>query len=233
MSTPDLHLKTCFILNDDHRIVSTREPQGTRGPLFILVRGLSSCAWAVRADVPDDVAVALARVARNEPPATDFRYAPTHADRYVSLLRDRIQMPEAKMRQSDGPAFEFPESLVAHGNAIEIDDERLLEPNFRGWVRGEIKAGCAPLLAIVENSQPVSICFCARRSEVAAEAGVETATSHRGRGFAPRITAAWALAVRASGRIPLYSTSWTNHASLGVARKLNLQPYASSWSLHD
>ena len=233
MSTPDLHLKTCFILNDDHRIVSTREPQGTRGPLFILVRGLSSCAWAVRADVPDDVAVALARVARNEPPATDFRYAPTHADRYVSLLRDRIQMPEAKMRQSDGPAFEFPESLVAHGNAIEIDDERLLEPNFRGWVRGEIKAGCAPLLAIVENSQPVSICFCARRSEVAAEAGVETATSHRGRGFAPRVTAAWALAVRVSGRIPLYSTSWTNHASLAVARKLNLQPYASSWSLQD
>src|SRR5688500_14824127 len=124
MSTPDLHLKTCFILNDDGRIVSTREPQGTRGPLFILVRGLSSCVWAVRADVPDDVAVALDRVAHDEPPATDFRHGPKHAGRYVSLLRDRItHVPEAKIRQSDGPAFEFPESVVAHDDVIEIDDE--------------------------------------------------------------------------------------------------------------
>ena len=32
--------------------------------------------------------------------------------------------------------------------------------------------------------------------------------------------AAWARAVRASGLIPLYSTSWNNKASLAVARKL-------------
>ena len=234
MSTPDLHLKTCFVLNDGGRIVSTREPQGTRGPLFTLVRGLSSCAWAVRADVSDGTAVELDRIARDEPAATDFRYAPVHADRYIALLQDRIQqLDEAKIRESDGPAFEFPDSLPAAGDVIVVDDERLLEPNFRGWVPGEIQAGCGPLLAIVEDSQPVSICFCARRSEVAAEAGVETVASHRGRGFAPRVTAAWAAAVRASGRIPLYSTSWTNHASLAVARKLNLRTYASSWSLYD
>ena len=216
-------------MNDSGRIVSTREPQGTRGPLFILVRGLSSCAWAVRADIPDDVAVELDRIARDEPPATDFRHAPVCADRYIALLRDRIKrVPEAKIHESDGPALEFPDSLAASGDVIVIDDERLLEPNFRGWVAGEIKAGCGPLLAIVENNHPVSICFCARRSEVAAEAGVETVESHRGRGLAPLVTA-----VRASGRIPLYSTSWTNHASLAVARKLNLSAYASSWSLHD
>ena len=233
-STPELHLKTCFILNDEGRIVSTREPQSVCGPLFILVRGLSSCAWAVRADVSDDVAIELDRIAQDEPPATDFRHAPAHAERYVSLLRARIEhVPEEKLRRSDGPAFEFPDSLIAPGDVIEIEDERLLEPNFRGWVSGEIKAGCAPLLAIVENARPVSICFCARRSEVAAEAGVETAESHRGRGLGPRVTAAWASAIRASGRIPLYSTSWTNHASLAVARKLKLQPYASSWSLED
>lgn len=234
MSTPDLHLKTCFVLNDAGRIVSTREPQGTRGPLFILVRGLISCVWAVRADVPDDIAVELDRVAQDEPPATNFRHAPVHADRYVSLLQDRIQQfPEAKIFQSDGPAFEFPDSLVAPHDVIEIEDERLLEPNFRGWVPGEIRAGCSPLLAVVQDDRPVSICFCARRSEIAAEAGVETAESYRGRGLAPIVTAAWASAVRSSGRIPLYSTSWNNHASLAVARKLNLLTYASSWSLSD
>ena len=235
MSTPDLHLNTCFVLNDAGRIVSTREPEGVSGPLFILVRGLNSCAWAIRADVPDDVAVKLDRLAQDETPATDFRHAPVNAERYVALLRDRIEpVSEAKIRESGGPAFEFPVSLVAQPeNVIAIEDEQLLEPNFRGWVPGEIHAGRSPLLAIVENDHPVSICFCARRSEVAAEAGVETTETHRGRGLAARVTAAWALTIRASGRVPLYSTSWTNHASLAVARKLNLRPYASSWSLSD
>lgn len=89
------------------------------------------------------------------------------------------------------------------------------------------------MLAIIENDHPVSICFCARRSEAAAEAGVETAESYRGKGYGPRVTAAWAQAIRESGRVPLYSTSWTNHASLAVARKLGLVAYASSWSLDD
>jgi hypothetical protein len=37
--------------------------------------------------------------------------------------------------------------------------------------------------------------------------------------------------MRASGRIPLYSTSWTNTASLAVARKLGLVAYANTWSI--
>lgn len=57
------------------------------------------------------------------------------------------------------------------------------------------------------RGRPVSICFCARRSEIAAEAGVETAQSYRGKGYAVRVTAAWAIAIRNSGKIPLYSTS--------------------------
>ena len=97
----------------------------------------------------------------------------------------------------------------------------------------EIQGGSGPLLAIMGDDKPVSICFCARRSDIAAEAGVETAPAYRGKGFAGRVTLAWARAIRDSGRIPLYSTSWTNHASLGVARKLKLHPYASSWALPD
>jgi hypothetical protein len=45
------------------------------------------------------------------------------------------------------------------------------------------------------------------------------------------VTAAWAAAIRASGRIPLYSTSWSNTGSLAVARKLGLSVYASDWSV--
>lgn len=69
--------------------------------------------------------------------------------------------------------------------------------------------------------------------DVAADAGLETAEAYRGRGFGAHVTAAWAAEIRASGRMPLYSTFWDNHASLAVARKLGLLAYASSWSLTD
>jgi hypothetical protein len=45
------------------------------------------------------------------------------------------------------------------------------------------------------------------------------------------VTSAWTRAVRASGRTPLYSTSWSNTAALSVAAKLKLVPYASWWSV--
>lgn len=216
--------------------MSTREPGASRGPLFSLVRSTTSCAWAARADVPTDLASELDRLARVEPPTSDLRDSPVYADRYISLLGGRIASEHkalTKIRQSGGPAFAFPDSLAQSADAVVVEDERLLEHNFRGWVPGEIDAGRSPVLAIVENGYPVSICFCARRSDLAAEAGLDTAEAHRGRGFGPRVTAAWALAIRTSGRIPLYSTSWTNHASLAVARKLSLVAYASSWSLSD
>ena len=236
MSTPDLHLNTAYILNDEGRIMSTREPGARRGPLFLLVRSATRCSWAVRADVPNDLARDLDRLAREELPALDFRDAPLHVDRYMSLLGGRIGSSHdtvTKARQSDGPLFTFPDVVEQPADVVVVEDEQLLERHFRGWVAGEIAAGRSPVLAVVEDSYPVSVCFCARRSDVAAEAGLETAAPFRGRGFGPRVTRAWALAIRASGRIPLYSTSWTNPASLGVARKLGLMAYASYWGLSD
>src|SRR2546423_11937284 len=132
MSTPDLHLRTCLVLNDEGRIISTREPEASRGPLFTLVRSAISCAWAVRADVPADLASELDRLARDEPPASGLRDAPVHADRYVSLLGGRIassQVPVTKTRRSDGPAFEFPDSLAQFADVVVVEDERLLEHN--------------------------------------------------------------------------------------------------------
>jgi hypothetical protein len=159
-----------------------------------------------------------------------------HAHRYMSLLGGRIRTGQeagAKICQSAGPAFIFPDVVAQPADVVVVEDERLLEHNFSGWVAGEIAAGRSPVMAVVENGYPVSVCFCARRSDIAAEAGLETAEAFRGRGFGPRVVAAWALAIRASGRIPLYSTSWTNDASLAVARKLGLIAYASHWSLSD
>jgi hypothetical protein len=225
---PDLHLQTLFDLNGEGRITSTREPGGEPGPLFSLVRGQSACAWAVRADVPDDVARELDGVARHEPPATSFGDPPVHARRYLEILATSGR----RLQVGFGPAFAFPERLSDADDVVEVEDERLLRRHFAGWVIGEISAGRSPVMAIVdEHGYPVSICFCARASDAAAEAGLETAASFRGRGLGPRVASVWARALRASGRVPLYSTTWTNDASLAVARKLGLVAYASGWSV--
>jgi hypothetical protein len=66
---PRLQLETLFITDARRRIVSTREPRPTPGPAFAFIRGESDCAWGVRADVPDDVARELDRLAAEEPPS--------------------------------------------------------------------------------------------------------------------------------------------------------------------
>jgi GNAT acetyltransferase len=224
MSTPELQLETMFVLDAAGRIVSTREPQGTSGPLFSLIRSSTNCAWALRTDVVAAVADELNSLARDEPPLSDLRDVPVHADRYKSLIKGQVH---------SGPAFRFPETITLPSDVVVVEDESLLERHFQGWVAGEIAAGRAPVMAILESGNLVSVCFCARHSNVAAEAGVETTARFRGRGFGPSVTAAWALAVRASGQIPLYSTEWSNEASLAVARELKLEVYATDWSISE
>ena len=219
-----VHLETMFVLDASGRILSTREPQARSGPVFFLTRSPVECIWAIRSDVSDMVAEELNRLAREEPPISDFRAAPLHSERYKSLIRGTVH---------SGPAFMFPQTIARPQNVVLIEDEQLLDRHFDGWIPGEIRAGRAPVMAVIDDGYPVSVCFCARRSNVAAEAGVETSPIFRGRGFGPRVTAAWALAVRASGFIPLYSTGWPNKASLALARKSGLEIYAADWSILD
>ena len=221
MSTPDLHLNTLYLLDRDGRITGTREPEPGPGPLFTLIRGTTNCVWAIRADVPLRVVEELEDLGRLELPTSDFLSVPVYAERYESLLRGGVD---------SGPAFTFPEEIAPPQGTVFIEDIDLLNHHFSGWTEDEIP-GRTPIVGVVEDGHAISVCCCSRRSNVAAEAGLETAEAYRGRGLGPRVTAAWGLAVRASGRVPLYSTSWSNYASLAVARKLNLVPYASAWSI--
>jgi hypothetical protein len=154
--------------------------------------------------------------------SSEWDRPPIHARRYQAALRGRVGW---------GPAFEFPGPVAAPAGVVAIHDEALLQRHFSGWVAGEIQAGASPVMAVLVDGHAVSVCCCARRSIGAAEAGLETAPAFRGRGYATRVTAAWAAAVRASGRTPLYSTSWANGSSLAVARKLGLRTYATNWSI--
>ena len=223
MTTPELHLQTLFRIDRRGRITGTREPDSRRGPVFKLVRGRAHCVWAVRADTPDRIADALHDLAAEEPPVEDGRLPPLHADRYRALAGDAAD---------SGPAFAFPDAIPKVEGVVLLDSVERLLRYFPEWNRAEMP-GRAPIVAVERDGHAVSVCCCARRSEHAAEAGLETAPGFRGAGLGAQVTAAWATAVRASGRVPLYSTAWTNTASLGVAARLKLVAYANAWSFSD
>lgn len=215
------HLETLFLL-DDRRIVSTREPDPSRGPEFVLIRRADSCAWALGSDIGEERAREVARLALDEHPTANFQEPPRHAEQYVKILGGEFEA---------GPAFEFPEHIPLFQKAVLIEDVEQLRGSFNGWTADELPER-SPIVAVVEDGAPRSICFCARASESFAEAGLETHPEFRGRGFAGLATATWATAIRASGRTPIYSTSWSNAPSLAVARKLGLIRCASYWSLY-
>jgi len=63
------------------------------------------------------------------------------------------------------------------------------------------------------------------------EAGVETLPEFRGKEYAKDVVAKWLWLVRATGTIPLYSTSWENTASQTVARKMRLKLYGADFQI--
>src|ERR1043165_1664176 len=110
MSTPDLHIRTCFVLDDDGRIIGTREPSATRGPLFTLVKSQETCAWAVRADVPPAVAKELNELAQDEPPALDPRQL-----RFIRVVISLFFTGE--FRQTNGPKGRPLSQMVRHSSS--------------------------------------------------------------------------------------------------------------------
>jgi hypothetical protein len=218
----ELRPLTRGLLKANRRIIRSAEPNARPLPIFMLSRGVAGVVWGVRTDVPEDIVGELDRLARDEAPILDFEGLPLHAHEYQSLLRGRV---------SSGPAFGFPEVIDDPPGVTLVDRLDLLERYFRGWTAEEIPS-CSPVMAVMDSGYPVSVCFCASGTSMpAVEAGVETGAAFRRRGFAARVTAAWARAIRAAGRTPVYTTDWTNAGSRGVARKLGLVQYASDWSL--
>ena len=214
------HLETLFLLDGNKRIISTREPEPGAGPSFSLVRRADSVAWAVNSTIDEELAKEVEALAVDERPTSDLYEAPRHLSRYVELLGGNPH---------SGIAFEFPDAFETPPCFTHIADIKLLEQGFNGWTAEEIPDRW-PIMAVLEEGVPVSVCFSSRLSELVAEAGVETTPQCRGRGYAGIVTAAWAAAIRGSGRTPIYSALATNEASLAVARKLCLLGCASYWS---
>ena len=90
---------------------------------------------------------------------------------------------------------------------IEISPSttHLLSPEF-AWLADELTVR-SPVMAVVVDGLAVSVCFSARSTSDASEAGVETLPKHRGRRYAGAVTTAWAAEVQCAARAASPSTA--------------------------
>jgi RimJ/RimL family protein N-acetyltransferase len=226
-----IHVGALYRQDDRNRLLAVNEPGDPRPddplpPRLYLGRTRAGHVWRFRHDLPESSIVELDAALRDEPVVADLAQSP----RCIATLRETLARDAPLTGTWSGPAWRFPDEVIASDHRVILvtsENADLVRPVLLAddlpWRR--------PCLALVVDGRLASVCFSARNTPIVAEAGVETLEEFRGRGYAPTVVAAWARAVRAEGRIPLYSTSWDNLASRSVARKLGLTLYGADLAI--
>jgi len=212
---------TLFRHDAQERLTTVNEPGGGPAPRIFIGRTVAGNVVRLRDDLPAHLADELLRIIAEEPPLRDPQQQLLTIDR----LRRALGVASPVQREWSGPAWWVPPIVSGRDEIVTtvLHEPSPLWRDFPGWATDLSSA--SPCVAVLEDGLAVAVCCSARTSPNAAEAGVETLPSHRGRGLAGAVVAAWAAEVRGSGRLPLYSTSWDNSASQSVARRLGLRFY--------
>lgn len=212
------HVEALFTHDADGSLLRVNEPDGAPAPRFFLGRTVDATLLGFRHDVGQDARRALRAAAKNHARAEHHLESPIEPAPYQDILARFAPVT----RTWTGPAFSFPDKLPVPAGVVPVTEAnvQLLRPFFEGWIP-DVRQ-CQPMFVVAVDGQAVSLCGSVRQTNMAHEAGVETAAPHRGRGYAVRVVAAWARTMHDTGRVPLYSTSWENEASRAVARSLAL-----------
>jgi hypothetical protein len=224
LSLADVHLDALYDLDAAGCIAASRDPDVTP-PLFHLVRTSGGNRWLIAATLEPAHRERLASILSVQPPIVDCAEAQAHApdlDAVRAELSERLPLLEYR-----GPAFLFPDQLPTEDRVELLTDVGQASGDGPfAWLRSARQASHPIAIMRAHNGDVASICFSARSSQVAAEAGVETREQYRGRGYGSIAVVAWAAAVRQGGRMPLYSAQWENIASRALASRIGLICYA-------
>lgn len=209
-------MRVLYEIDDDGLLLRPRAPD-VPNRRFHLTRTTSGNRWLISASLPPEERAHLHEALAAEPVLESLELMEW---REPAVFRGREDVYR-------GPAFAFPEHIPDTREVTETlrDTKDAASVPQLAWIR-EASPDEHPLAVARNNAgEIVAVCHSARLTVEAAEAGVETAVEYRGRGYGAAVVAAWAAAVRADGRLPLYSTRWSNTASRGIARKLHLAQY--------
>lgn len=208
-------------------------------PAPLLAVGTAGGAWLVDvgAVVDDAMASAIRAYVDTLPPAPDRRVPAEAIARCAAMLDaspDAIKFEGGVgFLLPDGVAFDSGAPIVTSASPA-ADRARLLAPPEANWRDDEWAALLADRLgafamALAADGSVISICHCARLTDVAAEAGVWTHPDHRGQRHAVAVTAAWASLLQPSIPYRFYSTSEANAASQRVAAHLGAREIGWVW----
>ena len=222
------HARALFTHDARSRLLSVNEPGGGGpAPRLFLGRTRRGNLWRFQADLPEPLVEELEALCGDEPAGHELRSPPRHAAAYVRLLE--AHAPERGVEAGPASRFaEYPEP-TRQPLVLTEGDAAVLRGGFEDLI-AELP-GWQPFLALVEGGRAVSVCRSVRITAAAHEAGVETLPEFRGRGYAADVVAGWALRVRSLGAAAMYSTSWENAASQGVARKLRMARYGADFHI--
>ncbi len=217
------HVRALFTLDRAGRLETVNDAGGAAAPRFFLGRTAEGYRWWFRHDVDEALAEELASLGRAQTPGVDLDEGGINAAPFVECL-GRVE-PVRKVWT--GPAFHLPPDLAGSDRAVMITpaNAAVLSPYLDEW-SGDVSPHI-PMLGVLVEGLAVSVCCSVRVTRQAHEAGVETHPDFRGRGHATDATREWGRVVRELGAIPLYSTSWANHASRALARKLGLMQFGA------
>lgn len=216
-----MHVNALYIHDADDRLLRVNESDlDEPTPRFFLARTMKSNLWRTRYNLQENLAIELDRLAASEPVADDLRAPLYHGVRYVELLEQHAPISD----MNAGPAYYLPE-LEPSNNTVTITPENmnLLRANYPYTL--SILSERIPIIVVVADGMAVAACYTVRSTSQVAEAGVYTMEMYRKRGYAAEVVRSWAAAIQTTGRVPLYSTSWTNTASQAVAMTLGAVQY--------
>jgi hypothetical protein len=217
----NIQAEVLYVHDHAGRITTINEYMNQPAPRFFLGQTNTGRVLRFRSDVPDILVHDILRLMDRDDSAAQLANV-------ISAIENNKEISGFWI----GPAYAFDEIVTDYTGATLVteDNKYFLEPGF-STLLSELQFR-GPCFMVTENNMAVSVCFSARNTDKAAEAGVETLKDYRGKGYAIRVTSSWAQAIRESQRIPLYSTSWDNYSSLSIAKRLRLHHYGTDISIY-
>ncbi len=224
----EMQAKALFTHDNNNFIRNINDLDGAPAPRFFLGRTPDGNVLRFRYDLPQAVIRKLTDLVNAESINNDLSRDTVPLEKIKEVLQEHGEIQKIY----EGPAYKIPREITFPSDVIKItnDNVHLLKNSF-SYMLSELQFW-EPCFVKLVNGNVTSICFSSRIADASHEAGLETLSDYRGKGYAADVVAAWAADIYIINRIPTYSTSWDNTASQSVAKKLKCDLYGIDLSVY-